>query len=482
MFGPVSRRDWLKNAGASALGLTLCGGDTTFGRQANPGLMENAIAARGSPSTTAVEWAIKAARLVDGTGSAPIANGLLLVRGDRIAAVGSESEVKLPSHVPIYDLGNETVLPGFIDTHTHLTIRPIGHEGTGISEYVGQFRDPEALLAARAVRSLRMDLLSGATTVRIVGELNFVDVSLATAVEQGLVPGPRILPSGPRLSPTGGHNWIPEWAVDGPENIRHRIREYVSHGSRLIKIGLLDEGPDQTSYTDEELSAIVTEAHGLSVPVTAHCTGLWGSSIRHAVKAGVDVIEHVVPLNGQIIEEVLKNGTGLSLTPFSYKLPWPQPAQYWHFEDFEAHSAKEWMEYNADRSQNYLKAHPEVMTQNRIFAREVLPALGPWMKAVQQAWKAGVPVAVGSDGPPGVFPLNVEFLVDCGLPALDAIIAATRVAAKISKLEEMTGTLSVGKWADFLSVRGDPLKDIKILRDIHLIVRGGVRFENLSFV
>jgi imidazolonepropionase-like amidohydrolase len=482
MFRRISRRDLLRDAGASAFGLTLCGSDAILGNQANAGLPRNAIAAQGSPGNTAAEWAIKAGRLIDGTESTPIANGLLLVRGDRIAAVGSEAEVKLPAHVQIYDLGNETVLPGLIDTHNHLTPRPIGHEGTGMSEYVGQFRDPEALMTARAVRDLRMNLLSGVTTVRVVGELNFIDVSLATAVEQGLdVPGPRILPSGPRLSPTGGHNWIPEWAVDGPENIRHRIREYVSRGSRLIKIGLLDEGPDQTSYNDEELSAVATEAHGLGVPVTAHCTGLWGSSIRHAVKAGVDVIEHVVPLNDQIIELVLKNGTGLSLTPWQYRMPYPQPAQYWHFGDFEARSAKEWMDYNAERGQDFIKAHPEVMTQNRLFVREVMPALGPWMNAVQQAWKAGVPVAVGSDTPPGVLPLSVEFLVDCGLPPLDAIRAATRVAAKISKVEETTGTLSVGKSADFISVRGDPLKDIKILRDVHFVVRGGVRFENLSF-
>jgi len=429
------------------------------------------------PAGQQAEWAVKAARLIDGTGVSPIRKGVVAVRGDRIAAVGLESAVEIPPRVPVLDLGDETLLPGFIDTHNHPTLKPIG---TDLS-YFNQFYDPQARQTARAVRNLRIDLLSGVTTVRVVSELNFIDVTLAKDIEDGIIPGPWVLPSGPRLAPTGGHLWIPEWAVEGPENIRRTIRNYVSHGSRLIKLGLLDESPDKTSYSEAELSAVVSEAHGLGVPVTAHCTGLWGSSIRLALKAGVDVIEHVVPLNDQVIEQFLKAGAAMSLTPFVYRMAWPQPAEYWHFEDFEARSAKEWIDYNAQLGQVYFKTHPEVITKNQFYGREVFPALEPWMEGVRKAWKAGVPVAVGSDAPHGAFPLNVEFLVDCGIPPLNAIAAATGVAARVRRVDKVTGVLAAGKSADLISVRGNPLDDIKTLRNVHLIARGGQRFDGLSF-
>ncbi len=462
-----TRRSFLKASGLAFLGLGLAPG-LEMGAQSEGGVSDQGM------------WAVRASLLVDGTGGQPVQDGLLVVNGDQIVAVGSAAQVRLNPNVRVYNLDGETVLPGLIDTHNHPTLKPIG-TGSDASAYLSQFYDSETTMAARAVRNLRVDLLGGVTTARVVGELSFVDVSLAKAIAQGLVPGPRIIPSGPRLAPTGGHVWIPEWAVDGPDNLRHAIRNYVAKGAQLIKIGLLDEGSDMTSYTAEELAAIVGEAHHLGVPVTAHCTGRWGSSIRLSLRAGVDVVEHVTPLNEQVIEAFLKAGAAMSLTPFVYRMAWPQPSPYWHFQDSVARSAEEWMDYNARVSENHVEGHPEIMSEDRYFGKEVFPALGPWMEAVHAAWKAGVPLAVGSDAPHGVLPLNVEFLVDCGLSPLDAISAATRVAARISRLEDTTGTLAVGKKADFISVRGKPFEDIRALRKVHLVVREGVRFDSLSF-
>jgi imidazolonepropionase-like amidohydrolase len=424
------------------------------------------------------EWAVVADRVIDGTGAPPISDAVLVVKDSRIQAIGKRHEIKLSPNTQLSEYRNETILPGFIDTHNHPTLKPIGAE---FKDYKGQFYDPDAQLATRATRNLRVDLLSGVTTIRVVGELNFVDVILAAEVQDGIIVGPNIIPSGPRLGPTGGHVWIPEWYVDEPENIRKVIRDYVSKGSRLIKLGLLDESPEKTSYSDDELQAAVQESHSLGVPVAVHCTGEWGSSILHCLKAGVDAIEHVVPLNRNIIDHLKGTKTALSLTPFCYKVAQPQPASYFHYQDFEAVSAKDWMDYNAAVSEDFLKSNPEIITKDRYFGREVFPALKPWMEAVREAWEAGITICVGSDAPHGVFPLNVEFLVDCGIPPIAAIAAATGVAAKVCRIDQSTGTLSPGKVADFISVRGNPIEDIQALRDVNLIVRNGVRYEGLSF-
>lgn len=425
------------------------------------------------------EWAVLASRLIVGDGAPPYQDAVLLVRGDRIVMVGRRKEIQLPPNTTVFDLGDETVLPGFIDTHNHPSLKPIGVEA---SDYIpGQFYDPDSRLTARAIRNVRIDLLSGVTTLRCMGELNFIDVTLASDIEQGLVAGPHIVPSGPQMAPTGGHHWIPEWSVDGAENVRRAIANYVQHGSKVIKICLLDETPETTSYSDEELSAAVDEAHRQGVPIAAHCTGPWGSSIRGCVKTGIDVIEHAVPLNEQIVGEVAASKTTFSLTPFCYKLHWPRRSEYWEFQDSHARSAKEWMDFNAAAGVEYLEANPEVMTKDRYFGREVFPALEPWMNAVKQAWQAGIPMAVGSDAPHGIYPLNIEFLVDCGIPPLDAIGAGTGMAARVIGIGDVTGTLQPGKRADFISVRGNPLQNIRLLRDINLVVRSGIRYDHLSF-
>jgi imidazolonepropionase-like amidohydrolase len=425
------------------------------------------------------QWAVSADLLIDGTGAPPIAHAILVIRNGRIEAVGERNKVELQPGTKVYNYPKETILPGLIDAHNHPTLKPIGLE---FKDYKGQFYDPDARLATRSTRNLRVDLLSGVTTIRVVGELNFVEVILGEEIRNGIILGPKIIPSGPRLGPTGGHVWIKEWSVDRPENIRQTIREYVAKGSRIIKLGLLDENPRDTSYSDEELSAAVEEAHSLGVPVAAHCTGEWGSSILHCLTNGIDVIEHVVPLNKDIIEQVKKTNTAFSLTPFVYKVAQPQPAEYWHYQDFEASSAKDWMDYNMAVSKKFLESNPDIMTKDRYFGREVFPALIPWMAAVREAWEAGITICVGSDAPHGVFALNVEFLVDCGIPPLGAITAATGVAARVCRIDDLTGTLVPGKVADFISVRGNPLDRIEALRDVDLIVKDGILYDNLSFV
>jgi imidazolonepropionase-like amidohydrolase len=424
-------------------------------------------------------WAVAADRILDGTGASAIVDGLLLIDGSTITQVGKRSAVKVPKGVAIKEYKNQTILPGLIDSHNHPTLKPIG---AVFDDYKGQFYDPDARLSSRSARNLRIDLLSGVTTIRVVGELNFVDVILAQEVRDGIIPGPKIIPSGPRLGPTGGHVWIKEWSVDGPESIRVVVREYVEKGSKLIKIGLLDEGPEKTSYSDDELKAVVDEAHRLGVPVAAHCTGEYGSSILACLRTGVDAIEHVVPLNAEMIKHFKGTKIHLSLTPYVYTLAQPQPASYYHYQDFEVKSAKDFMDYNAKITERFLRENPNYLMEDRRFGREVFPALKPFMQAVKQAWEEGITLCVGSDAPHGVFPLNVEFLVHCGIPPLGAITAATGVAARVSRVDDTTGTLVRGKAADFISVRGNPLDRIEALRDIDLIVRDGVRYENLSYV
>lgn len=426
----------------------------------------------------ATPWIIKADQLIDGTGRPPLKKPAVLVRGDKIEWIGSAFDTAPVTGATLLELPGETLLPGFIDTHNHPSLKPIGSE---LASYMNQFRDPISRIAARSVRNLRIDLLCGVTTARVVGDLEFVDVTLAEDIQSGLIPGPRLIPSGPRLAPSGGHAWIPEWCVDGAENIRAAIRDYVGRGSRLIKLGLLDESKESTSYSDEELKAAVEEAHRLGVPVAVHCTGQWGSSIRRSLEAGVDTIEHVVPLNDEVIGWFKGSAASMSLTPFVYRMRWPQLTEYWTFQDAGAANAKQWTDYNSAASKRYLRANPGVLTDYQAYGREYFPPLIPWMSAIRRAWEKGIRLVLGSDCPHGSFCLNVEFLVDCGIPVLDAVRAATLSAARACGIASTTGSLVPGKTADLISVRGDPMKEITALRDIHLIVKAGTRFDHLSF-
>lgn len=233
--------------------------------------------------------AIRARRVIDGTGRPPIDHGVVVIEGDRIRAVGRQADVAIPQGAEIIDCGTQTVLPGFVDAHSHASIIP------GLGDQIGQLRQPPAPQVLRAVQNLRTDLKSGVTTMRVVGEEHFIDIDLRNAIAEGRLPGPRLRVATRPITARNGHGAALTYS-DGEDEIRKHIRENVAAGCDLIKLfmtgGVSSKGTAARwyAYSRHEVEVAVEEAHRNSKPVAVHAHG--GPGVRICVEAGVDTIEH----------------------------------------------------------------------------------------------------------------------------------------------------------------------------------------------
>ena len=356
----------------------------------------------------------------------------------------------------IIELPNATLLPGLIDAHTHITSDPnFGYQELGISI------PKEALTGAK---NARITLEAGFTTIRNVGASGYTDIALRDAINEGMVPGPRIDASGPALSITGGHcdnNLLPyeyhaksDGAADGIEGVQHKVREIIKYGADVIKIcatgGVLSKGddPQASQYSLEELKAIVTDAHRLGRKVAAHAHGAQG--ILWASEAGVDSIEHGSYINDAAIQMMKSRGT--YLVPTLY--------------------LSDWMAENATRI-----GLPEM------YAGKMRTIISVARVNVKKAFDAGVKVAFGTDA--AVFPhgLNArEFAVyvKMGMTPLQAIETATVNAADLLGWSDRIGTLEPGKFADIIAVNGDPTKDVTLLQNPVFVMKGGVVYKQVK--
>ena len=490
---------------------------------------------------TADTIAIKAALLIDGKGGPPIADGVVVVekasRYGKILAVGPASSVEIPEGAEIIDVGDETIMPGMVNTHGHTFIqnRP---EPEGPA-YAVDAAKPKYNHMPVAIRHARVGLLSGTTTIRITSDYDFVDVYLKDMVDKGMFPGPRYITGGVGMTSTGGHGFS-NWDVDGVENIRRFVRWGLKHGSEQIKLSMNDISPDETYWTIEELKAAVDELHRHRRWVTAHASGPYGSSVRRVIEAGVDSIEHGRPLNDDLHAVYLSRktdpdtnavrsksykGVGLSQTrpggaPWQgIQRPLSDPTNYYNVMNNVVNSTKElndwvraewakWREANphmeeADPSMpmrnnwprlNYLRNEnqlnydrPEIgggLTIGENLGDLVHSHKYPWegmsarVRALYSAFKAGVKVGVGLDGPYAELPLLAEWMVkDGGFSTREALLVVTRDGAIVAGVGEKVGTLEVGKYADVISIRGNPLEDITTLSDVNLIMVGGKRYQ-----
>ena len=247
---------------------------------------------------------LKAARLIDGTGKATIKNAVVIVKDNNIEAVGAEGQVPLPTSAKVVDLGDATLLPGFIDAHTHVVGRVLGDP----DKENDAVRDYDSFGAILGVKNVERTLLAGFTTIRNVGAGNFDDFALRKAINEGWIAGPRMQAAGHAIGITGGHcdengykpglfdGGVKEGIADGPEQVRAAVRYQVKYGADVIKTcatgGVLSEGDavGATQYTYEELKAMVDEATKLERKVAAHAHGAEG--IKIATRAGVASIEH----------------------------------------------------------------------------------------------------------------------------------------------------------------------------------------------
>jgi imidazolonepropionase-like amidohydrolase len=407
-------------------------------------------AAPGSPAKKRV--VVIAGRLFDAKTAKIVAGPqAIVIEGDRIVSVAAATSVQPVAGETRIDLGTATVLPGLIDVHTHLTSNPeqIGYSSLGVS------LPRETLFGAK---NARITLEAGFTTVRNVGAAGFSDVALKEAIDAGDIPGPRVLASGPPLGITGGHcdeNLLPyefhrtgEGVADGVEGVQRRVREVIKYGADVIKFcatgGVLSKGddPKASQYTQEEMRALVVDAHRLGRRVAAHAHG--GEGVRWAVEAGVDSIEHGSYVDDAAIAAMKAKGT--YLVPTLY--------------------LGDWFLANAER----LHVPPFIMEK----ARQVMPAAE---KAIARAVKAGVKIAFGTDAavyPHGLNGRQFAVYVRIGMTPADAIRSATWNAADLLGWSDRVGVVAPGHFADLVAVDGDPTQDVTLLERVRFVMKGGV--------
>jgi imidazolonepropionase-like amidohydrolase len=405
-------------------------------------------------------YVLKAARLFDARAGTLVTPGLVVVEGGKIQAVGPRASV--PAGAEVVDLGDATLLPGFMDAHTHLTGQPGEDWRQDIIDTL-QRTVPERTLDA--LPYARVTLMAGFTTVRNLGAGDFIDVGLRNGIARGKAVGPRILTSTNGVGSTGGHcdggnSWRKDLfmpatnsgVADGPEALRAKVRDNIKFGADLIKVcatgGVLSRNSDVDSpqLTQAELDAIVDEAHARKRKVAAHAHGDEGA--RRAVVAGVDSIEHGAFLSDATLDLMKKKGTWFVPTLIAFD------------------------------------GVRELMEKGKL-APESVPKVKAVVAASRQAMKSaiarGVKIAFGTDAGVYAHGRNAgEFalLVEAGLKPADALRTATVGAAELLGVSDRLGSLEPGKLADVVAVPGDPLRDIRATERVFFVMKEGVVYRH----
>lgn len=397
---------------------------------------------------------LKAAHLFDGRTGRLTEPGLIVVQGTRIVGMGGSANT--PDGARIIDLGDATLLPGFIDSHVHVTDQANPDWGKGFYEGMLRFPVEQSFYSARYAKAT---LEAGFTSVRNLGASDFIDIGLRNAIDAGIAEGPRILAAAHAIGSTGGHcdnspfppeRIAPSGPIDGvcngPEECRAAVRYQMKFGADVIKIcasgGVLSESDpvDVPQLTPAELAAIMSESHAWGRKVAAHSHG--DRAARLAIEAGVDSIEHGSFLSTETLRLMKEKGVYLVPTRMTVK----------------------WVLAKAD-------------TYPPKIAAKARAASGAHTAMLQNAIKLGVPIALGTDA--GVFPhgLNAqEFgdLVEVGMTPSAALLTSSQGAAALLGISQETGTLEVGKFADIVAVPGNVLNDIRATEKPTLVLKQGV--------
>jgi len=400
---------------------------------------------------------IKAGTLIDGTAAQPRHNQVIVIRGNRIDSVGST--VPSIAGAKVIDLSNMTVIPGLIDTHTHIFLQ--GEDPAAGGYDIQLLKYPLAYRAARATVSARRALEQGFTTIRDVETegAGYGDVGIRMAINEGRIPGPRMFVVTRAISTTGGYdleNYAPEidvpkgaQLIDGPVEARKAAREQLANGADWIKVYMTHRSwvdkqgnlVSQPTLTLEEIKAITDEVHGWKKKVACHAYN--GIGLHRALDGGCDSIEHGLELDDEAIAQMVKQGT------------WYVPTLSVYYDH---------------------NAPPD--TPAGIRDRKRWQVHGP---SFQKAMKAGVKIAYGTDA--GGFswdePEAQEFgrMVEFGMSPMDAIRSATSRAAELLDMQGQLGVIAPGAYADIIAVSGDPLRDVNVLRDVRFVMKDGAVFK-----
>jgi imidazolonepropionase-like amidohydrolase len=403
---------------------------------------------------------LKAARMFDGHRmSTP---GLVVVSGTTILGVGAQAP--MPSGAKVIDFGDATLSPGLMDAHTHLAYPSVGDFRQFILDGLQKTIAERTLIATV---NLKKTLMAGITTARDVGSTDFMDVGLRNAVQAGIIPGPRMLVAVHAIGATGGHcdfqdgfregvfgrESAPEdGVINGPEEARKAVRLNAKYGADVIKtcatggVLSLTDAVDTPQLTQEELNAIVDEAHALRRKTAAHAHGAEGA--KRAIRAGIDSIEHGTFMDDEALDMMKTRGTVFIPTL---------------------------MATQGGREMLAKGGYPAAVEAKM---RAAIEAINQTMK---RAIAKGVKIGMGTDAavyPHGRNPEEFHMLVDLGMPPIDALRAGTSVDAELLGIQDRVGTLEPGKLADVVVIPGDPIQNIRQVEKITFVMKEGVIYRN----
>jgi imidazolonepropionase-like amidohydrolase len=402
---------------------------------------------------------IRSGTLIDGAGGAPRKNQLIFVRGNRIEKV-AEASAQIPAGATVLDFSSATVLPGLIDSHTHIFLWGEDPNKGGYDENI--LKAGIALRAARATFACRRALEQGFTTLRDLETegAGYGDIEIKQAIEEGTIPGPRIFGATRAISTTGGYNlegYAPELdmpkgaqLVDGPVEARKAARQQLEHGADWIKVYMTHrswvdrEGKliSQPTLTLEELKSIVDETHGWGRKVACHAYN--GIGLQRALDGGCDSIEHGLEITDAQLAQMARQGTWYCPTISPYYGDWAAPDTPAGKRD-RARAAVHEVSFK-----KALNAHLKI-----VFGTDMGGM--PWTESIAQEFKR---------------------MVGLGMAPMDAIVSATSRAAEMLDMKGEIGVVAPGAFADIVAVSGDPLKDVNVLEHVQFVMKDGAVFKN----
>ena len=408
-------------------------------------------------------FVLKAARLFDGKSNALMTPGIVVVADGKIVAAGTSASV--PAGAQVIDLGDATLLPGFIDAHTHETMM---HSDDWKQRELDQLQKTIAEQALDASVNARVTLMAGFTTVRDVGSHDYLDVGLRNAIRSGEVPGPRMIVSVHAIGATGGHcddsagfreglfgheTGPEEGVINGADQARYAVRLMHKYGATVIKTcasgGVLSptDDVDTPQLTQEELNALVDEAHALRLKVATHCHG--AEAAKRAVRAGVNSIEHGTFLDDEALDMMKQRGTYLVPTLM----------------------AVQGLQEQLDKG---IYLPPAISIKAQL-------AIANIRKTFQKALAKGVNIGLGTDAavyPHGRNAEEFHQMVDLGMKPIDALKAGTSSDAELLGLADKIGTLEPNKLADVVAVPGNPVENIRQTEHVVFVMKEGVIYRN----
>ena len=437
----------MKTKWICVLALTLCLGARAFAQEKKPG---------------GKSYVLRAARLFDGKSNALAKPGVVVVMDGKVVAVGASAAI--PAGAETIDLGDATLLPGFIDAHTHLTM---SYREDYARAALDSLQKPIPEMALDASVNARVTLMAGITTVRDVGSQDYLDAGLRNAINRGVVPGPRMLVAVHAIGATGGHcdetgyragvfgkeTGPEEGVINGADQARQAVRLAHKYGATIIKTcatgGVLSlaDAVDTPQLTQEELNAIVDEAHALKLKTAAHAHGAEGA--KRAIRAGIDSLEHGSFLDDEALNLMKQRGT--------YYVPTLMAAQGL-----------------SEQMAKGVTIPPPILVKANA-------AIGAIHQTFQKALGMGIKIGLGTDAavyPHGRNTEEFHQMVDLGMKPIDALKAGTSADAELLGLTDKIGTLEPGKLADVVAVPGDPVENIRATEHVFFVMKEGVIYKN----